>query len=92
MGGNRNEHALLASCYRNSLKLAVENRIKSIAFPNISTGVYRFPPDQAANISITEVKSFLERSSEIEQVIFVVFTDENFKLYKELLKDEKSKK
>jgi O-acetyl-ADP-ribose deacetylase (regulator of RNase III) len=84
-GGHKDEHSLLSACYRNCLELANENNIKSIAFPNISTGVYRFPPDQAAFISITEVKRFLEKNTGLEEVVFVVFTDENLRLYKELL-------
>ena len=69
-GGNHNEDELLASCYRNSLKLAVENGIKSIAFPAISTGVYRFPLERATKIAIDEVIKFLNNNDEIEKVIF----------------------
>ncbi len=76
---------LLASCYRNSLKLAVKHGIKSIAFPNISTGVYRFPLERAAKIAIAEVQEFIKNNSEIEEVIFVSFSDENDRIYKKLL-------
>jgi O-acetyl-ADP-ribose deacetylase len=55
-GGKNNEDNLLASCYRNSLRLAVENKIKTIAFPAISTGVYRFPLERATKIAVTEIK------------------------------------
>ena len=72
-GGTHGEDELLASCYRNSLSLAVQNRIKTIAFPAISTGVYRFPPDRAARIAVREVRSFLRANPSIEKVIFVCF-------------------
>ena len=57
-GGNKGEPELLANCYRNSLKLAYENGIRSIAFPSISTGVYRFPVDEAAKIAVREISAF----------------------------------
>lgn len=60
-GGNNNEKELLANCYKNSLQLANENNCKSVAFPNISTGVYRFPKELAAEIAIRKVQSFLEK-------------------------------
>ena len=72
-GGTHGEDELLASCYRNSLALAAENGIKTIAFPAISTGVYRFPPDRAARIAVREVRSFLRDNPSIEKVIFVCF-------------------
>ena len=72
-GGKHGEDELLASCYRNSLALAAENRIKTIAFPAISTGVYRFPPDRAARIAVREVRSFLRDNPSIEKVMFVCF-------------------
>ncbi len=84
-GGKNNEETLLASCYKNSLKLASENNIKTIAFPNISTGVYFFPKIKAAEIAIHEVKSYLAEHSEIEKVIFSVFDAENHEIYKERL-------
>lgn len=87
-GGHRNEHSLLASCYRNSLKIASENDILSIAFPAISTGVYHFPPEAAAHIAITEVKRFIEKNSKPQTVIFVLFSDDMFDLYHELLVNE----
>ncbi len=62
-GGNRNEAALLANCYRHSLRLAVEKKAKSIAFPNISTGVYHFPKQYAAQMAVKEVTAFLHESS-----------------------------
>jgi len=84
-GGNKNEDELLANCYKNSLKVAVENNVKSIAFPAISTGVYRFPLERAARIAVTEVKKFLGKNESIQNVIFVCFDETNFKLYSELL-------
>jgi len=65
-GGNHNEDKLLANCYKNSLKLAVEKGIRTIAFPAISTGVYGFPSDRAASIAIKSVKEFLEKAGSIE--------------------------
>lgn len=66
------------------MNLAVENGIKTIAFPNISTGIYHFPKDKAAEIAVRTVKDF-DKSNEIEKVIFVCFDDENYKIYKDLL-------
>jgi len=81
-GGNNNEEALLASCYRRSLELAVENSIKTIAFPNISTGIYDFPKQKAADIAIHEVKRFLLEHPEIDQIVFVVFDYVNYDIYR----------
>ena len=72
-GGNRGEAQLLASCYQQSLQLAVDNGIKSIAFPAISCGAYRYPIDKACAIAISEVSSFLNESEKIENVVFVCF-------------------
>tara|TARA_B100000378_G_C17879960_1_gene355210 strand:- start:24 stop:536 length:513 start_codon:yes stop_codon:yes gene_type:complete len=85
-GGNRleKEKQLLAYCYINSLKLAEANELKTIAFPNISTGIYRFPKSVAADIAIESVSNY--KSETIEEVIFVCFDDENYQLYKEKLK------
>jgi O-acetyl-ADP-ribose deacetylase (regulator of RNase III) len=84
-GGKRNEEHLLANCYSNSLKIAANNGVKSIAFPNISTGVYRFPKEQAAEIAVKTVDTFLRSDQDIEEVIFICFDDENYGLYKQLL-------
>lgn len=84
-GGDFNEDILLASCYRNSLKLAVENGIKTIAFPSISTGIYGFPFERAAKIAIKEVREFLVKNSSIEKVIFVCFSHGDYTTYKMLL-------
>lgn len=72
-GGGKNEENLLASCYRRSLRLAVENNIKTIAFPAISSGAYRFPLDRAARIAVTEIRDFLRENPELDRVIFVCF-------------------
>jgi O-acetyl-ADP-ribose deacetylase (regulator of RNase III) len=84
-GGHKNERKKLADCYYNSLKLAVENGCKTIAFPNISTGVYGFPKEEAAIISVKAVVDFLKEHEEIEQVIFVCFDEENFGLVSEAM-------
>ena len=84
-GGNRNEDELLANCYRNSLRIAVENNIKTIAFPSISTGVYRFPVNRASKIAVKEVKDFLDKNPSIEKVIFVCFDDKTYDVYKNIL-------
>lgn len=84
-GGKNNEDELLANCYSNSLMLAAENNLKSIAFPAISTGVYRFPQKRAAMIAVEEVGKFLNQNKSIEKVIFVCFDAENFDIYSGLL-------
>ena len=76
---------LLASAYRSSLRLAAENGVKTIAFPNISTGIYHFPKDKAGQIAVKTVKEFLAEHQEIDQVIFVCFDQENYGIYKTLL-------
>jgi O-acetyl-ADP-ribose deacetylase (regulator of RNase III) len=85
-GGGYNEAEKLASCYQRSLEVAVENGIKTIAFPNVSTGVYGYPKKEAAKIAIQTVKEFLVINKEIEQVIFCVFDDENYSIYQNLMK------
>lgn len=85
-GGDRNEEALLSNAYRKSLKLASEKGIKTIAFPNISTGVYGFPKELAAQIAYNTVKISLNEYCSIEEVRFVCFDDYNYKLYIDLLK------
>lgn len=77
-GGHKGEEEKLADCYRNSLQLAIENSCKTVAFPNISTGVYKFPKDKAAKISVNTVLDFINSTDKIEKVIFVCFDDDNF--------------
>jgi len=78
-----NEENKLKNCYINSLKLAETNGIKSIAFPNISTGIYKFPKDKAADIAIKTVKEYPCKI--VEKIIFVCFDDENFQFYENSL-------
>jgi O-acetyl-ADP-ribose deacetylase len=85
-GDGNNEDLLLANAYKNSLTIAVENKIRTIAFPNISTGVYRFPKAHAAAIAIREVDQFLIIHESISTVIFCCFDEENFRIYSKLLK------
>lgn len=82
-GHAEKESKLLADCYRNSLKLAESLGVKTITFPNISTGVYRFPKELAGKIAVDEVRNF--KSDIIEKVIFVCFDDENEIIYQKLL-------
>jgi len=84
-GGNNNETNLLQNAYLNSLKLAVEKGVETIAFPNISTGVYGFPKEKAAEIAIRTVTNFLSENEQISQVYFVCFDQENYDLYYQLL-------
>ena len=82
-GDKEEKKQLLASCYKNCLELAEKHQLKSIAFPNISTGIYRFPKNEAAKIAIETVKQF--RVESIEEITFVCFDEENYKWYKQLL-------
>ncbi len=84
-GGSRSEDSLLKNCYMNSMRLAKENNLKTIAFPNISTGVYHFPKARAANIAIDAVMEFLAANDLPEKVYFVCFDEENYNLYRDLL-------
>ena len=86
-GGKKNEDILLANAYINSLKIASENGVKTLAFPNISTGVYRFPKDRAAVIAVHTVREFLNDFGEIDKVKFVCFDTENYELYQKLLEE-----
>jgi len=84
-GGSYGEPDKLASCYRNSLLLANKHRIRTIAFPGISTGVYGYPKDKAAAIAVREVQQFAEKYDLPEEVIFVAFDDESYRIYEQLL-------
>jgi O-acetyl-ADP-ribose deacetylase (regulator of RNase III) len=84
-GGDKNEKKLLSSCYRRCLELARENKIKSIAFPAISTGVYRFPVDLAAEIAVTEVRKGLQDNPALAKVVFVCFNPATRSAYEKLL-------
>lgn len=85
--GNNEEEQLLANCYINSFRVAVENKVETIAFPNVSTGVYGFPKELAAKIALEEVAKFLSTNNTIRKVIFVCFDDENFKIYSEMMEE-----
>ncbi|MBM7856030.1 O-acetyl-ADP-ribose deacetylase (regulator of RNase III) [Desulfohalotomaculum tongense] len=86
-GGGSQEDQLLASCYRNSLALAERQNIKTIAFPSISTGVYRFPVERAAKIAIAEIKEFLQRNHSVEKVIMVCFDRQTYNCYRNTVKE-----
>ncbi|MCD4678872.1 MAG: O-acetyl-ADP-ribose deacetylase [Bacteroidales bacterium] len=83
--GTNEEEIKLRNCYINSLELARENNCKTIAFPNISTGIYGFPKHYAAETAISAVKDFLKNDTDINKVYFVCFDNENYSLYKQLL-------
>jgi O-acetyl-ADP-ribose deacetylase (regulator of RNase III) len=84
-GGHRGEPELLASCYRNSLRLATERQLESVAFPGISTGIYGYPKKEAAAIAVREVRQWLAAHAFTQQVVFVVFDAENRRLYEQEL-------
>ena len=86
-GGQANEDALLASCYRKSLALAAKNGLKTIAFPAISTGVYRFPPDRAAAIAVGTVADVLKQDKTIAKVVFCCFGEASKKVHEKALAD-----
>lgn len=81
-GGKNNEEQLLANAYQNSLELALKNNVTTIAFPNISTGVYRFPKNKAAEIAVTTVAELCRRHPEaLKEIVFVCFDEDNYRLY-----------
>jgi O-acetyl-ADP-ribose deacetylase len=84
-GGKAGERQTLTNCYRNSLQLAVKNGIKTIAFPAISCGAYRYPVPQAAQIAVETTRDFLATTDKIDNVIFVVTNDEICTAYREIL-------
>lgn len=84
-GGDGNEEKLLGLCYSNSLELAKAYNLKSVAFPSISTGAYRFPVTRAASIALKTVKSYINKNPDsLDKVIFILFSDENLQIYKRL--------
>lgn len=90
-GGNLGEPGLLAACYRNSLQVAMENEIRTIAFPSISTGVYRFPVPYAARIAVGTVKKFLaENPEKLDKVMWVLFDAHTEKIYRSELEKEQA--
>lgn len=82
-GGTNNEDKLLGNCYKNALTLAKENDIKTIAFPSISTGVYRFPLERAVKIALNKTKDFLNENNFFEKIIFVCFDERTKVIYEE---------
>lgn len=84
-GGSNREPELLASCYQSSLDLANEYKLKTIAFPNISTGIYGFPKQLAADIAVNAVRQYLLNNFFPEKVFFCCFDNENFEIYKTIL-------
>jgi O-acetyl-ADP-ribose deacetylase (regulator of RNase III) len=85
-GGNRGEPETLANCYRNSLRIADENQVRTIAFPAISCGVYRYPIVEAATIALENASEFLRENVSITEIVFVVSTDEIETAYQRLLR------
>lgn len=84
-GGGHGEAELLASCYRTSLRLAVQNKLKTVAFPAISCGIYAYPIDQAARIAVREARDFLARDSALGKVYLVCYGQEIYEAYKKAL-------
>jgi len=85
-GGNRNEHDLLASCYRTSLQVAVENGVRKVAFPSVSTGVYHFPLDQAAELAVLTVRDFIAKHpGSLDLVEWVLFDDRTYAAYEQFM-------
>ena len=87
-GGKKNEAEKLANCYRNSLQLAVIHQLHTIAFPNISTGIYGYPKKEAAMIAIQTTTGFLQTNEAIDKAYFVCFDEENYELYKNMQHSE----
>lgn len=84
-GGENGEPELLASCYRNSMAIAVKNGIKSIAFPSISTGVYGYPINLAARVALKTIRNTIGQPSKIEEVLFCCFSQKDLEVYESLL-------
>lgn len=84
-GGGHHEDELLTCCYRNSLKVAEQNGVQTIAFPSISTGAYRFPIERAARIAIKTVREHFKKPNTIQKVTFVCFSKEDYDLYSVVL-------
>jgi O-acetyl-ADP-ribose deacetylase (regulator of RNase III) len=87
-GGTRDEPTQLASCYRNSLALAAQHGVQSIAFPSISTGVYSYPVGKAAKVAVATVRTWLDDPGSIELVRFVCFSAEDLAAYEKLVRSE----
>ena len=81
-GGGEGEAMLLGNAYRNSLKTAVDNGLRTVAFPSISTGAYGYPIEKAVNVAVNSVKAFLEENNSLYEVIFVLFSDQDYIVYR----------
>lgn len=86
-GGNHREPGLLAEAYRNSLRLAVSKGLRTVAFPSISTGAYRYPIEKASKIALATVKEFLETEDKLDVVVFVLFMRHDFEVYRNTAKE-----
>ena len=86
-GGHQNEDILLADCYRNSLSLALAHHFRSVAFPSISTGAYRFPLERASRVALRVTLDFIDSHEEAPRVIFCCFSDKDLKVYQALLQE-----
>ncbi len=84
-GGGRGEAEILANCYRNSLQIAVENKIRTIAFPAISCGAYRFPILNAAKIAVATTREFLANNDKIDNLIFALWSEDIREVYRSLI-------
>ena len=86
-GGSHGEDELLSSCYRSSLALAEQHHLRSIAFPSISTGAYRFPIERASRIAVTEIKQFLNSHPDFEKVVVVCFDRQDYRCYQQTIQE-----
>jgi len=86
-GGGQGEAELLRDAYRNSLKLAVSNGLRTIAFPSISTGAYSYPIEEASRVTLKSVKEFLEGEDHLDEVVFVLFTQSDLEVYQEVAEE-----
>lgn len=86
-GGRHNESELLTGCYRNSLELAKKHKIRTIAFPCISTGIYAYPFEEAGKIALNAITSFLEQNREMEQVILVCYSQGDYDCYAKIIRE-----
>jgi O-acetyl-ADP-ribose deacetylase (regulator of RNase III) len=90
-GGGGGEAGLLKEAYANSLKTAVQNKLRTIAFPSISTGAYGYPVEKASRVAVSAVKAFLQTQDRIHKVIFVLFSDHDLMIYSEAADEEMTK-
>jgi len=88
--GSHGETELLASCYRRCLEIAAAHDLTSIAFPAISTGVYRYPPEEAARIAVGTARNFIERPTSLRKIIFCCFSERDYAIYAKLLPTTRS--